>query len=320
MQEHLKKGMAMAAVLLATIFVMTYCLELDAYARAGGGRSFGSRGSRPAYSPSNPSSSQSMTSPSRGTTSPLPQTAPQRSSMWGPLAGGLAGGLLGGMLFSSLGFGGHGGAWGGGMGFMDILLLGAILYFIYWFIKRRKAAASTGGAQYAITPGVPPIQPAGYPPVSTAPVFEGNRTDGLEHIRQMDPTFDEGRFTDSCMDVFFKIQAAWGARDMGTVRNLLTDEMYERMEADAAQLKRENKINKLDNIAVRSLSIAEAWQENGQDFITVTFQANLVDYTISESGELLSGSKTDPVKFLEHWTFTRPVGNNPWRLSAIDQA
>ena len=35
--------------------------------------------------------------------------------------------------------------------------------------------------------------------------------------------------------------------------------------------------------------------------------------------QVVSGSKTDPVKFEEYWTFTRPVGNNPWRLSGIDQ-
>ena len=38
------------------------------------------------------------------------------------------------------------------------------------------------------------------------------------------------------------------------------------------------------------------------------------------SGEVIAGSKTEPVKFEEYWTFTRPVGNNPWRLSAINQA
>jgi predicted lipid-binding transport protein (Tim44 family) len=26
------------------------------------------------------------------------------------------------------------------------------------------------------------------------------------------------------------------------------------------------------------------------------------------------------VKFNEYWTFTRPVGDNPWKLSAINQA
>ena len=58
-----------------------------------------------------------------------------------------------------------------------------------------------------------------------------------------------------------------------------------------------------------------------QFFITVRFYANLLDYVEVEStGQVLSGSKTEPVKFEEYWTFTRPVGNNPWQLSAIQQA
>ena len=73
-------------------------------------------------------------------------------------------------------------------------------------------------------------------------------------------------------------------------------------------------------IAVRSVDPTEAWQESGRDYITVRFYANLLDYTVDEkSGEVVSGSKTDPVKFEEYWTFTRAVGNNPWQLSAIQQ-
>ena len=34
----------------------------------------------------------------------------------------------------------------------------------------------------------------------------------------------------------------------------------------------------------------------------------------------VSGSRTEPVKFQEYWTFTRPVGDHPWRLSAIHQS
>jgi len=71
---------------------------------------------------------------------------------------------------------------------------------------------------------------------------------------------------------------------------------------------------------VRSVDISEAWQESGQDFITVRIYANLLDYTVDEkTDQVLSGSKTEPVKFEEYWTFTRQVGNNPWQLSAIQQ-
>ena len=122
------------------------------------------------------------------------------------------------------------------------------------------------------------------------------------------------------MDTFFKIQGAWANRDMSTVRTLLTDEMYRILQGDAEALKAQKKINRLENIAVRSVDITEAWQESGSDFITVRVYANLLDYNVDETtGQVVEGSKTEPVKFEEYWTFTRPVGNNPWKLSAINQ-
>jgi predicted lipid-binding transport protein (Tim44 family) len=49
--------------------------------------------------------------------------------------------------------------------------------------------------------------------------------------------------------------------------------------------------------------------------------ANLLDYNVDETtGQVVEGSKTDPVKFEEYWTFTRSVGDNAWKLSAINQA
>jgi len=46
------------AFLVIALFMAVFVLELDAYARVGGGRSFGSRGSRSSFSTSKPSPSQ----------------------------------------------------------------------------------------------------------------------------------------------------------------------------------------------------------------------------------------------------------------------
>ena len=55
--------------------------------------------------------------------------------------------------------------------------------------------------------------------------------------------------------------------------------------------------------------------------MTVHFLASLLDYTVEEtSKQVLAGSRTEPVKFEEYWTFVRSVGPNPWKLSAIQQA
>ncbi len=314
-------------MLFTLFFFLCFLIPDDASARAGSSRSSsGSRGSRTYSAPASPTS-PSPTSPSRSVTSPTP-TAPapmpmQQPSMWRSIAGGVMGGMIGGMLFRSLGFGAPGeGGMGGGIGLFEIVLIGAILYFLYRFLKRRREAATAGatyqGGQSAGT-ATPPSLPAYIPSAGNAAVDDVQQ--GISHVRQMDAGFDEKVFTDACMDVFFQIQGAWANRDMSTAKNVLTDEMYGILSEDARKLKAEKKINRLDNIAVRSVDINEVWQESGQDYITVRFLANLLDYTIDESTkQVLSGSRTEPVKFEEYWTFTRPVGKNAWKLSAIQQA
>ncbi len=232
--------------------------------------------------------------------------------------------MAGAFLFRSLGFGGGMGGFGGGIGLMDILLLGAILYGIYWFIKKRRQASTAANSPMAFggSDSRDAFNSGSYaPPIRDIPPASGyDAGNGLDAIRQGDYSFDEKRFKDASLDNFFTIQGAWANRDMSGVRNLLTDEMYKTIQQDADELRAKNRINKLDNIAVRSVEITEAWKEGGQDFITVRFFANLLDYTVDEaSGEVLAGSKTEPVKFVEFWTFTRPAGNNPWLLSAIQQ-
>jgi len=256
-----------------------------------------------------------------------PLMSPQGGGFMRSLAGGIVGGMIGGMLFRSLGFGGggggggEGGMGGSGIGLFEIALLGLILYGIWWYIKkRRREAEAPAGAAYYQDASAGSQGPAYVP--SYGQQAQGSDIDtGLGHIRQMDPAFDEQRFKDQCMDNFFTVQGAWANRDLSTIRNLLTDEMYRILQGDADELKKKKQINRLDNIAVRSVEPSEVWQEAGNDFITVRFHANLLDYTVDETtGEVVSGSKIDPVKFEEFWTFTRPVGNNPWQLSAINQA
>ncbi|MHB8830377.1 MAG: Tim44 domain-containing protein [Syntrophales bacterium] len=311
--------MARFGLVVFSVFFLLTMLEFDAWARVGGGRSFGSRGSR---SFSIPSSTPSSPSQGSGGFSSSPQ--PSSSPLGGGgflrgMAGGIAGGMLGGMLFRGLGFAGGDGGLGGGIGLFDILLIGGILYGIYMFMKRRRSETPMG----ASWPGDSSMRTGGLPGIAQygQQTAEGDIEAGLRHIRQMDPGFNEKKFTEECSDAFFRIQGAWANRDMEGVRVLLTDEMLRTLQKDAEELRAAKRINRLDNIAVRSVNIAEAWQQGGEDFITVRFLANLLDYTTNEqTGDVVSGSRTEPVKFEEYWTFTRPVGSQTWELSAINQA
>jgi predicted lipid-binding transport protein (Tim44 family) len=312
------KWLKIGITLFTFLFFFIWVMELDVFARVGGSRSSGSRGTRsyssPSQTPSSPSPTRQPTSPAQ----PMGPQMPQQPSMWRSLAMGVAGGFLGSMLFSGISHGmGMGGFGGSGFGLIEIILIGGILYFLYAYFKRKRQAEST--AYYQTGPAPSMEQKTPYAPSIQQQGPADDVETGLRHIRQLDPSFDENKFSDLCMDNFFKIQGAWTNRDMTSAKNILTEEMFGILQNDADTLRTEKKINKLDNIAVRSVEMTEAWQEGGQDFITVRFMANLLDYTESESGQLLSGSKTEPVKFVEYWTFTRPAGSNKWQLSAINQ-
>jgi predicted lipid-binding transport protein (Tim44 family) len=303
-----------ATIILVTLALSPLLLVTEAGARAGGGSSSGSRGSRSYSSPSRPSSS-SPSSPGQPAAPAYQQPAPSRPG-WGGMLGGLVlGGLLGGLLFGQAG--------GGGIGLLEIVIIGGLAWFAFSYMRRQQAAAPSGYA----TPGgygsapASRYQGAGGTDTMEAPAGPSDLERGLGHIRQMDPGFDPRAFAETASDVFFKVQGAWTARSMAGVSSLLTPEMATVLQRDCDRLRAERKVNRLENIAVREALVTEAWQESGQDFVTVHFLASLLDYTTDESGtQVLEGSRTEPVKFEEYWTFARPVGPAPFRLSAIQQA
>ncbi|HEY7436612.1 MAG TPA: Tim44 domain-containing protein [Methylomirabilota bacterium] len=321
----MKRTLALAVLMALAILPVLSLTEV--WARAGGGGSSGSRGSRSYSSPARPPASPvSPSQPSSPAATPMQPQRPGWGGMMGGMLGGLLlGGLLGGLLF--------GGGFGSGIGLMEILIIGALGWFALSYMRRRQAAGPSG---YAMAGGGFGAGPASRDdaassarygtgaPASTAtlepPAGPSDLERGIGHIRQMDPGFDLRGFSETASDIFFKVQGAWTARDLRSVSASLTPEMAAQLQRDCDRLRVEGKINRLENIAVRSAAVTEAWQETGQDYVTVHFLASLLDYTTDESGaRVLDGSRTEPVKFEEYWTFVRPVGPGPFRLSAIQQ-
>jgi predicted lipid-binding transport protein (Tim44 family) len=117
--------------------------------------------------------------------------------------------------------------------------------------------------------------------------------------------------------VFRDVQNAWMTRDIGSLRDRLSPEMYGELHVRCDRLRNARHLNRVDHIEIRA-EITEAWQESAQDYVTAYIGGSMVDYTVDESTDgLVNGSPAIPRDVEEFWTFTRPAGLNFWMLSAI---
>ena len=127
-------------------------------------------------------------------------------------------------------------------------------------------------------------------------------------------------FIQVASDVFFKVQAGWMRRDISSYGNLLGEQLAAEYEAQFTEMEAKGELNKLENISIRQVKVIAAGSEGSEDFVTVLFTANLLDYTVDDkSGDLISGSMTEPVKFAEEWSWARPLGTEDWKLEGIKE-
>jgi len=248
-----------------------------------------------------------------------PQTGQRKSGFGRGLMGGLLGGALGGMLFGSLfGMGGS------GMGILPMLLLGVVGYFFYKRFTARPPSGTPPGYQPQrqnnnVFGGNSSAAPSGFSPSDSVPV-KSSLEEGFDLIRISDPDFDPAYFVEVASDVFFKVQAGWMRRDISSYRHLLGDQLASEYEEQFKEMEAKGEINKLENISIRNVELVDAGSESGEDFVTVLFTANLLDYTVDDkSGDLISGSMTEPVKFAEEWSWARPLGTQDWKLEGIKE-
>ncbi len=297
-----------------------------AFARAGGRSSFGSsgrsstshfnqgsRGSRTYeggssngrnYAPMQkttrqeaPKNNQSATNSQQNQQPQQPNQASsffQRNPMLSTIGAVLAGSWLGHMIFGNGGFGGHGAenaAGGGGfmMNFLIMVICAFVAVKLFKYFARRQ---------------VPHFEPAPY----NAAVTRSVNTSLPESEKQ------------NFADLLAAVQNAWSEQDSEKLKKLTTPEMAKYFSDSLSQNISQNIANKVENVEVTAVDIAESWQEEGMDYATVILEWSSLDYMVNLNGDyIIEGSNENLVITSEAWTFTRYSENGKWILSAIAQ-
>jgi predicted lipid-binding transport protein (Tim44 family) len=141
---------------------------------------------------------------------------------------------------------------------------------------------------------------------------------GMGATRPANP--DEIGTTPADFDAFERIlsqvQTAYGAEDIGRLRNLVTPEMLSYFMEDLNANASRGVVNRISDVKLLQGDAAEAWREGATEYCTVAVRYSLNDEIVDRtSGRVLEGG---PDEATEVWTFMRANGGN-WIVSAIQQ-
>ncbi len=312
------KAFLIVFLLAVAAFVVATSLDADA-ARFGGGKSFGGKPSMssPAPAPTNPGMQQrSMTNQPQG----MPgSAAPKPGGMFGGM-GGMFGGLLAGTLIGSMIGGGMGG--GGGGGFLDIIILGLLIYFGFKLFARFRAnrdsrpaadgptnyqGGYSGNTEYRAEPDYRSgsgQQGQGYG-MDWSTLQNKGGSDFTASPSDIPQGFDVEEFLRGAKMAFTRLQASWDRRDLKDIAQFTSPAVLKEIEG---QMANDPQPSTTEILLINS-QLINVTEFGGEQSAKVYFDVMLREDPRQQSS----------TQVREYWHFVRPISGGSWKLDGIQQ-
>ncbi len=320
-----RRGRAVAVV--ASVLLLVPVL---AEARPGGGKAFGSRGSRTDSAPAQTNTAPNGAQPFQRSATPSPtQAAPAasaaaaaqaaRPSMARNLMMGLGAGLLGAGLFGLLsgsGFFSGLASLAGIFGFLlQLALIGGAIWLAIRFFRRRSEPQLAGAGA--------PMPRESYQPQPGAQMGAmggGTGRPAAAVVPQTTPIELSGEDFNAFERLLGEINTAYSNEDEKGLHERVTPEMFGYFDEDLSGNARKGLVDRVTDVKLLQGDLAEAWREDNFDYATVAMRFSLINALYERaSGKIVEGNATVPQEVTEHWTFVRSRGG-AWKLSGIQQA
>lgn len=306
----MKIGVILAAlILLFGSMAIISATDCDA-ARLGGGRSFGSK---PFMNKSAPPPAMRQQNRQQNT-QPGTAAGARQGGMFGGM-GGLFGGLLAGTLLGSL-LGGHG--FGGGGGFLDLILL-ALLAYVGWklfsrFRQRQSQEPSPAGMGSGLGGLFGGNSQSMNDPMRRNDVsgqgagwgaLGGSSANFADPVVNVPADFNVDEFLRGAKAAYARLQRSWDRRDLADIANFATPGVMRELEAQAkADPKPSNTEIMLINAQLENFEI-----DGNEERAAVYFNVLMREYANQQT----------PEDTREIWHFVRQGKNGEWKLDGLQQ-
>ena len=127
----------------------------------------------------------------------------------------------------------------------------------------------------------------------------------FQALQQRDPSLSWQSLTTRMAHVFAELQTAWSGREPLRIRPYVSDNLFQTMYYWIDLYLQSRCRNVTEGARILRIDLATVTSDKHYDAITVRMFASSIDYTISDDGKLLSGSRSRQRTYSEYWTWIR---------------
>lgn len=181
-----------------------------------------------------------------------------------------------------------------------------------------RAAIAAGGGAWPIV-AVGPLDPAPRDAGAAPPAPAGRPDIGLgllDPLRAADPALDPYGVVVACRELYWRVEGAMAALDVGSCDAALEPDLAARLRAHADALRSAGHVVIHSFLDIRAVRVIAATQQGDVATATLRVTASASDIDRDRAGAVLSSD--GPRVWDEDWTLRRADPNGPWRVGAIE--
>lgn len=130
----------------------------------------------------------------------------------------------------------------------------------------------------------------------------------LAGLQTKDPEFRAEALRTRVRLIFDELQVGWTKRDWKRIRPFVTDHQFQTMLFWIVAYQRAHLQNVTADASIGDLRLVRVTSDRWYDAVTLRLSASSLDYTVSEEGKVVGGSRTAPRRYTEYWTLIRGSG------------
>ena len=149
--------------------------------------------------------------------------------------------------------------------------------------------------------------------ISVKVVLKKQLAKEMNRLKELDKSFNEEEFANEAFNIYKEVQLAWCNFELDKVKELISEEMYNKYIEKLEELKEKKQQNVMNEIEYKSNKITNVRVDTNIE-ITCEMEVECYDYIIDDTESIVNGKKDKKINYKYALTFIKNTKNNKYVL------